>query len=225
MDLVGPAVLIQLRSKFDSWQEDNPRQKWRGFFIYTCMKSPDEIVQFIMFRKIFKLSDLKLIKENDIAYLSIKLSSRKVRFSIDEVITPNILPEEEVKKFIAKTNPYISKEKDIRKYTKKANALFLVKEKLSEIYDQMVKPSYYLVFDEKTNKFVKGEDLPEWYRKQNLRDTETNIRPQDPVVCWSEDDAQKVLQFMANPFEEMGISHSLCIRAYNSENDLLEEGE
>jgi len=193
--------------------------------VNSFMKTPDEIVKFIMFRKIFKLKDLKLIKENDIAYLSIKLSSRKVRYSIDEVITPDILSEDEIKKFISKINPYISKEKDIRKYKKKANALFLVKEKLSEIYDQMVKPSYYLVYDEKTNKFVKGEDLPEWYRSQNFKDTETDIKPQDPVVCWSEDDAQKVLQFMINPFEEMGISHSYVIRAYNSENDLLEDGE
>lgn len=190
--------------------------------VNTFMKTPDEIVKFIMFRKIFKLKDLKLIKENDIAYLSIKLSSRKVRFSIDEVITPEILSEDEIKKFISKTNPYINQKKDIRKYTKKANALFLVKEKLSEIYDQMVKPSYYLVYDEKTNKFVKGEDLPEWYRTQNLNDTETDIRPQDPIVCWSQGDAQKVLQFMISPFEEMGISHSYVIRAYNSENDLLE---
>ena len=123
--------------------------------VNTFMKTPDEIVKFIMFRKIFKLKDLKLIKENDIAYLSIKLSSRKVRFSIDEVITPEILSEDEIKKFISKTNPYINQKKDIRKYTKKANALFLVKEKLSEIYDQMVKPSYYLVCLFVINKIIR----------------------------------------------------------------------
>jgi len=97
------------------------------------MKNCDDIIKFIMFRKILKLSDLKNIKENDLAYLNLKLSAKKVKFEIDIITTPNILSEQEVKQFIEKTNPYISKEREIRKYTKKANILFLIKEKLSDI--------------------------------------------------------------------------------------------
>jgi len=70
------------------------------FSVNNFMKTPDELIQFIVFRKIFKLNDLKNIKENDIAYLSIKLSSRKVKFKVDELITSNVLPKEEVEKFI-----------------------------------------------------------------------------------------------------------------------------
>lgn len=187
------------------------------------MKTPDELIQFIVFRKIFKLNDLKNIKENDIAYLSIKLSSRKVKFKVDELITSNVLPKEEVEKFIKKINPYISKESDIKKYTKKANFLFLVKEKLEEIYLQMVKPSYYLIFDEKTNNFVKGEDLPEWYKTRFLKDCDDSLGKEKPIISWSEDDAKKILQFIAEPFEKMGIKHSYLIRTYNSENELLEQ--
>jgi hypothetical protein len=193
------------------------------FSVNNFMKTPDELIQFIVFRKIFKLNDLKNIKENDIAYLSIKLSSRKVKFKVDELITSNVLPKEEVEKFIKKINPYISKENDIRKYTKKANFLFFVKEKLEEIYLQMVKPSYYLIFDEKTNNFVKGEDLPEWYKTRFLKDCDDSLGKEKPIISWSEDDAKKILQFMAEPFEKMGIKHSYLIRTYNSENELLEQ--
>jgi hypothetical protein len=193
------------------------------FSVNNFMKTPDELIQFIVFRKIFKLNDLKNIKENDIAYLSIKLSSRKVKFKVDELITSNVLPKEEVEKFIKKINPYISKESDIKKYTKKANFLFLVKEKLEEIYLQMVKPSYYLIFDEKTNNFVKGEDLPEWYKTRFLKDCDDSLGKEKPIISWSEDDAKKILQFMAEPFEKMGIKHSYLIRTYNSENELLEQ--
>jgi len=193
------------------------------FSVNNFMKTPDELIQFIVFRKVFKLNDLKNIKENDIAYLSIKLSSRKVKFKVDELITSNVLPKEEVEKFIKKINPYISKESDIKKYTKKANFLFLVKEKLEEIYLQMVKPSYYLIFDEKTNNFVKGEDLPEWYKTRFLKDCDDSLGKEKPIISWSEDDAKKILQFMAEPFEKMGIKHSYLIRTYNSENELLEQ--
>jgi len=178
-----------------------------------------------MFRKIFKLKDLKNIKENDLAYLNLKLSSRKIRFNIDEMITNEILTEEEVKNFIAKTNPYITQENQIKKYRKKANLLFSLKQKLSKIYDQMIKPSYYLVFDEKTNEFVKNDDLPEWYKSQNLKDYDDSMGPKKPLICWSEEDAFKALRFMSEPFENMGIKHSYVIRAYNAENDLLESEE
>lgn len=186
------------------------------------MKTCEDIIKFILFRKLFKLKDLKDIKENDLAYLSIKLSSRKIKFEIDVVVIPDILPEEEIKKFIARTNPYITKENQIRKYRKKANLMFLLKEKFSEIYDQMIKPSYYLVFDEKTNSFVKGEDIPEWYKTQFLKDRDESLSKEKPLICWSENDAQNILKFMADPFENMGIKHSYVIRAYNADNDLLE---
>lgn len=189
------------------------------------MKTCDDIIKFILFRKLFKLKDLKDIKENDLAYLSIKLSSRKIKFEIDVVTTPDILPEEEVKKFIARTNPYITKENQIRKYRKKANLMFLLKEKFSEIYEQLIKPSYYLVLDEKTNSFVKGEDIPEWYKTQFLKNYDDKFGKEKPIVCYLEKDATNILKFMAEPFENMGIKHSFVIRAYNSEDDLLENHE
>jgi GDPmannose 4,6-dehydratase len=131
--------------------------------------------------------------------------------------------EYSVKHFIEKTNPYISKETEIRKYTKKANILFLIKEKLSEIYDQMVKPSYYLVFDENKNDFVKAEEIPEWYRNQHLEDYDQSIGDNKPIVCWNEKDAQKTLEFMAVPYVKMGIKHSFSVKVFNSENECLEQ--
>jgi len=191
--------------------------------INTYMKNCDDIIKFIMFRKILKLSDLKSIKENDLAYLNLKLSAKKVRFEVDVITTPSILSEQEVKQFIEKTNPYISKEREIRKYTKKANILFLIKEKLSEIYDQMIKPSYYLVFDENKNDFVKAEEIPEWYRNQHLEDYDQSIGDNKPIVCWNEKDAQKTLEFMAEPYVKMGIKHSFSVKVFNSENECLEQ--
>ena len=107
----------------------------------------------ISFDGIVDFDELSIIEDEIGDFIA---NSNSLKFEIDIITTPNILSEQEVKQFIEKTNPYISKEREIRKYTKKANILFLIKEKLSEIYDQMVKPSYYLVFDENKNDFVKA---------------------------------------------------------------------
>lgn len=186
------------------------------------MDLKDDIINYIVKKKLFSLAEIKKIKESDLAFLSTKISAKKIKINYGTIDVEETLTDEEIKDFIEKTNPYISQDKDIIKYTKKANFINKLRNYLISYYDKSNIPIYYLIVNMEEKSFICPSDIPQWFVKKFL-DSDVNCNDSSkPLLCWNLDEAEMVYNFVVNPFEKLGIKHSFSIRAFNSENEVLE---
>ena len=184
------------------------------------MHSKDDIINYIINKKYFSTKELEKIQENDISYLATKVSAKKIKINYNEIHLINQLSDIEINKFISNTNPYISSDKHTEKYIKKANFMFELRKELIKYYEKIKKPFYYLVLNDKS--FVCPNDIPKWFIEKYLDpDIDASVNTK-PLVCWNLEKAQMVYDFITKPFEVMGLMHHYCIKAFNTENEILD---
>lgn len=183
------------------------------------MNSKDDIINYIVKRKIFSTEELKKIEENDIAYLANKLSARKIKINYNEFNVKNEISEDELKCFIEKTNPYISSDRDLTKYKKKANLIQELKNGLISYYKKIKSPYYYLIINSKDGSFICPSDVPEYLLDDKITDLNTRAKP---LICWDIKYAEKIYDFIIRPYEKMGIKHFYFIKAFNAQNEILD---
>ena len=74
-------------------------------------------------RNFFHLQKSKRLKKVIWHFYQLRYQLKKSKINYGTIDVEETLTDEEIKDFIEKTNPYISQDKDIIKYTKKAKFL------------------------------------------------------------------------------------------------------